>query len=153
MSRSLAPRTAVVDSVAQRKVVFLEAALICLGVVAYLACFSLPYGVLWLLVKAAVALAILVHTLCGKQLLKPKTGLHEAALTAGLVATMDTAKAEDVLGYTPRVTRNEAIASCIEWYEGGAGKGGVPMIVPIIGNVRLPGWAGRRYLASHPPVQ
>jgi hypothetical protein len=44
----------------------------------------------------SVPLACRVCFTTGLQILHPKTGLHEAALTAGLPATMNTAKAEQV---------------------------------------------------------
>lgn len=116
---------------------------------------TLPYWLLHALVKCAVALAVALHTLFGYQLLKPKTGLTEAALTAGLEATMDCSKAKSLLGYAPRVTRGEAVASCLEWVRAGGAKeartGSPPQITPIIGHVRPQGWAGNRKLGDYDP--
>jgi hypothetical protein len=49
-------------------------------------------------------------------------GLHEAALTAGLPATMNTAKAQRVLGYRPLVTKRSSNAHCVDWIKAGGGQ-------------------------------
>lgn len=52
------------------------------------------------------------------------TGLHEAALTAGLPATMDTTKAHRVLGYRPIVTKRVSNPQCTKWIAAGGGQEG-----------------------------
>ena len=127
---------------------------------------TLPYWLLFVLVRCAVALssasclapcrlldktetsrvlpAVVLHALlCGFQLLQPKSGLHEAALTAGLPATMDTAKARSVLGFRPVVSKAQGVRHCTEWIEAGGGgdrtdAAALPPIVPLVA-VRLEG--------------
>ena len=88
--------------------------------------------------------AVVLHALlCGFQLLQPKSGLHEAALTAGLPATMDTAKARFVLGFRPIVSKAQGVRHCAEWIEAGGGDdrsdaAALPPIVPLV-EVRLEG--------------
>ena len=83
-----------------------------------------------------MALSIFCHTVfCGLQILHPKTGLHEAALTAGLRATMDTTKSERILSYQPVVSKEQAMVHSAAWVAAGGGRergdAGV-QIVPLI---------------------
>ena len=88
---------------------------------------TLPYWVLWLLVRLSVALAVLAHGLFGGlQILSPKTGLHEAALAAGSPATMASSRAGPLLGYEALllgrrhlVMREAAARHCTAWVAAG----------------------------------
>ena len=68
-----------------------------------------------------VLAAVLAHRLSlgTVQLLSPKTGLHNAALSAGVCATFDSCRAARVLGYRPLVTREEAQQHCAAWVAAG----------------------------------
>lgn len=94
--------------------------------------FTLPFWFLYILVRSAVAVAIICHDLLGIQILHPKTGLHEAALTAGLPATMDDTLAKSVLGYYPLVERSRGNGQCRKWVSAGGTKGVKVSMTPLL---------------------
>lgn len=93
---------------------------------------TLPFWFLFLLVKCAVAAAIMVHDLFGAQLLHAKTGLHEAALTAGLPATMDDHRAKNVLNYVPPVGRAASNEQSRKWVAAGGTRGKLVKMAPLL---------------------
>lgn len=94
---------------------------------------TLPFWFLFLLVRSAVMLAIAVHDLFGgRQILHAKTGLHEAALTAGLPATMDDRRARHVLKYTPPVGRAASNKQSRKWVAGGGTRGKSVKMSPLL---------------------
>ena len=72
---------------------------------------------------AAVFAAIVCYDLFGLQILHPKTGLHEAALSAGLPATVNDRLAKSVLGHRPLVSGGTSNQQCCRWLAGGGARG------------------------------
>ena len=95
---------------------------------------TLPLWLLKVLVRVTVTLAVLAHSVfLGLQILHPKAGLHQTALSAGLPSTMNVSKSTRLLKYRPCVTREEAMGHCAAWIaKGGGVKAKAPVrIIPL----------------------
>ena len=93
---------------------------------------TLPFWLLFMLVRISVFVAIVLHTVFRVQILHPKTGLHEAALSAGLPATMDTTKARRALGYQTLVSREAIIQHSAKWVLAGQNQSNLAPITPLL---------------------
>lgn len=83
---------------------------------------TLPFALLKLIVSLGVLMSHLAWYLFGVRLGHPKTTVaSEAALSAGLPATMSSVQQRELLGYTPPLSRERARAQCAAWFEATGG--------------------------------